>query len=108
MELIRYTAVSEGTATSRPTSPLKRLLAILRGILDELSDQNAYRRYLTAHRVEHSPATWRGFQDQHWQAKARRGRCWQAFARNAIRTHRPIPRRSNTGRARSVAMPMAM
>jgi hypothetical protein len=54
---------------------MSRLLAILRGILDELSDQNAYRRFLTAHGVEHSPAVWREFQDEHWRAKSRRGRC---------------------------------
>jgi hypothetical protein len=54
---------------------MKRLLTILRGILDELSDQSAYRRYLTAHSVAHSPQAWRAFQDQHWQAKSRRGRC---------------------------------
>jgi hypothetical protein len=54
---------------------MKRLLAILRGILDELSDQNAYRRFLAAHGVEHSPSAWREFQDEHWRAKSRRGRC---------------------------------
>jgi hypothetical protein len=54
---------------------MKRLLAILRGILDELSDQNAYRRYLLAHGIEHSPEVWREFQDEHWHAKSRRGRC---------------------------------
>jgi hypothetical protein len=54
---------------------MKRLLEILCGIVDELSDQNAYRRYLLAHGIEHSPATWRKFQDAHWLAKSRRGRC---------------------------------
>jgi hypothetical protein len=54
---------------------MKRLLAILRGIVDELSDQTAYRRFLVAHGVEHSPTAWREFQDEHWQAKSRRGRC---------------------------------
>lgn len=54
---------------------MKRLLEILRGLLDELSDQNAYRRFLLAHQVEHSPGAWREFQDAHWQAKSRRGRC---------------------------------
>ncbi len=54
---------------------MKRLLTILRGILDELSDQSAYRRFLVAHGVQHSPTAWREFQDEHWQAKSRRGRC---------------------------------
>jgi hypothetical protein len=49
--------------------------AILKGILDELSDQNAYRRYLLAHGTEHTPTAWREFQDEHWRAKSRRGRC---------------------------------
>jgi hypothetical protein len=51
-----------------------RGLTIIRGIVDELSDQTAYRRFLTAHGVEHSPTAWREFQDEHWQAKSRRGR----------------------------------
>jgi hypothetical protein len=51
------------------------LAAIVRGILNELSDQNAYRRYLAAHGRNHSAEAWRAFQDEHWQAKSRRGRC---------------------------------
>jgi hypothetical protein len=51
------------------------LLEIVRGVLDELADQNAYRRYLTAHGESASPRAWRQFQDEHWQAKSRRGRC---------------------------------
>jgi len=54
---------------------MRRLLEILRGILAELSDQNAYRRYLVAHGVTDSPTAWRAFQDEHWLAKSRRGRC---------------------------------
>jgi predicted transcriptional regulator len=54
---------------------LTTLLANLRGIVDELSDQNAYQRHLQAHKTVHSPEQWRRFQDEHWQAKARRGRC---------------------------------
>ena len=52
-----------------------RWLKILRGILDELTDQRAYRRYLGAHGVQASGVAWRAFQDEHWQAKSRRGRC---------------------------------
>jgi len=40
-----------------------------------LSDQNAYRRHLAAHGAVHSPEEWRRFQDEHWAAKSRRGRC---------------------------------
>ncbi len=54
---------------------MKHFLQILRGILAELTDQNAYRRYLTAHGVTDSPTAWRAFQDEHWRAKSRRGRC---------------------------------
>jgi len=54
---------------------LRRLLEISTGILAELTDQNAYRRYLAAHDLEPSGASWRAFQDEHWQAKSRRGRC---------------------------------
>ena len=54
---------------------MSRLLKILRGIVAELSDQNAYHRYLTAHGETDSPAAWRRFQDHHWAAKSRRGRC---------------------------------
>jgi hypothetical protein len=54
---------------------MTRFWAILRGILDELSDQTAYRRFLAAHDLAASPQAWRTFQDLHWQAKSRRGRC---------------------------------
>ena len=53
----------------------KELKMILRGIIDELSDQNAYRRHLVAHRAEHSAEQWRLFSDERWQEKARRGKC---------------------------------
>ena len=54
---------------------MKKLLAILAGILAELTDQRAYRTYLAWHGVEHSADQWRRFCDQRWAAKARRGRC---------------------------------
>jgi hypothetical protein len=57
------------------STPLDQALTLLRGIVDELTDQSAYRRFLLAHGVEHSPTAWREFQDEHWQAKSRRGRC---------------------------------
>ena len=56
-------------------SALRQFWQILRGIVAELSDQNAYARYLSAHGATHSPEEWRRFQDHHWQAKSRRGRC---------------------------------
>ncbi len=54
---------------------IRRFFAILKGIIFELSDQNAYDRHLKAHGVAHSPVEWRKFQDELWAAQARRGRC---------------------------------
>jgi hypothetical protein len=53
----------------------RKLLEIVSGVMAELSDQNAYRRHLSTHGVPHSPHEWRRFQDEHWGAKTRRGRC---------------------------------
>jgi hypothetical protein len=53
----------------------RALLHNVAGVIAELADQNAYRRHLAAHGVAHSADEWRRFQDEHWQAKARRGRC---------------------------------
>ena len=54
---------------------LRQILAIFRGIASELTDQTAYQRYLTEHKLEACGESWRAFQDEHWQAKSRRGRC---------------------------------
>jgi hypothetical protein len=58
---------------------MRKLLAIvsgiISGIIQELSDQSAYRRYLSWHGVEHSGDAWRRFSDERWAARARRGRC---------------------------------
>jgi hypothetical protein len=54
---------------------MKQLLNIIRGILAELTDQNAYRRYLAAHQLEACGESWREFQDEQYQAKSRRPRC---------------------------------
>jgi hypothetical protein len=54
---------------------LRKLARIVSGVVAEISDQAAYQRHLAAHSVPHSPAEWRRFQDEHWQAKSRRARC---------------------------------
>ncbi len=54
---------------------LRNLAAIVRGILDELTDQRAYQLHLDAHGVVHSPDEWRRFCDAQWLARSRRGRC---------------------------------
>lgn len=53
----------------------RALGGIISGVLAELSDQNAYRRHLAAHRTVHSPQEWRRFQDEHAAAGSRRPRC---------------------------------
>jgi hypothetical protein len=53
----------------------QHFITVVRGILDEVFDQSAYRRHLAAHGLEHSGEEWRRFSDQHWAAKSRRGRC---------------------------------
>ena len=54
---------------------LKQLAAAIRGIVDEISDQSAYRRHLEAHGVRHSADEWRKFCDQRWEAASRRAKC---------------------------------
>lgn len=54
---------------------MRKFLEILRGILDEITDQNAYRRHLQAHGATHSPDEWRKFCDERYRAQATRPRC---------------------------------
>lgn len=54
---------------------LRRLFAGIRDLLNELSDQNAYARHLSAHAVAHSPAEWRRFTDERFRAKYQRPKC---------------------------------
>lgn len=54
---------------------LRGVFNALSGIIDEISDQNAYRRHLEAHGAVHSPEQWRRFQDEHAAANSRRARC---------------------------------
>ncbi len=54
---------------------IRRMVDLLRALLRELSDEAPYQRHLAAHGVAHSPAEWRRFCDEKWNAKARRGRC---------------------------------
>lgn len=54
---------------------MKHFFLILRGILDELTDQSAYRRYLASHGAVDSGEEWRKFTDERWKAKSERVRC---------------------------------
>jgi hypothetical protein len=68
-----------GTGFSLCLVPIRHLshraITLLRAILDEIFDQSAYRRHLSAHNIEHSGPEWRKFQDHHLSAKSRRARC---------------------------------
>ncbi len=52
-----------------------RIIEVLKGIVNELTDQSAYRRYLSAHGLNPSPTAWRSFSDQKWDASAKRPKC---------------------------------
>jgi len=58
---------------------LRRLFAgIFAGtwdLLNELSDQNAYARHLSACGCQHSAAEWRRFTDERFRAKYQRPKC---------------------------------
>jgi len=43
--------------------------------LRQISDENAYQRYLLAHNRPHSGEEWRRFSDQHFQRKYARAKC---------------------------------
>jgi hypothetical protein len=53
----------------------RSFVRIVVSVVDEISDQNAYRRHLAAHGAVHSPDEWRRFQDQQSAANSRRPRC---------------------------------
>ena len=53
----------------------RSFVRIVAAVVDEISDQNAYRRHLAAHGTVHSPDEWRRCQDQLSAANARRPRC---------------------------------
>ncbi len=56
-------------------SLLKRASFLLWELLQELSDESAYRRHLAYHGRRHSPEEWRRFSDQRLQAKYVRPKC---------------------------------
>ena len=67
------------TVMERPADVSKKVwrkfTLVIRGVLDEIFDQTAYRRHLAAHGAKHSGKEWRRFCDEHWAAKSRRGTC---------------------------------
>lgn len=51
------------------------LMAIVAGLLRELSDQSAYARHLAANKAIHSGGEWRRFQNERLRAKYARAKC---------------------------------
>ena len=56
-------------------SGIARFWRGLVAFLREIGDENAYRRYLAAHDLEHSGAAWRRFSDLRFKRDCRRARC---------------------------------
>jgi hypothetical protein len=57
---------------------MKLLRTFAAGIVDllrEISDQNAYARYLAARGVAHSGEEWRRFSDDRFRTKYRKAKC---------------------------------
>lgn len=54
---------------------LRTLLQLALGLLRELSDENAYQRYLIVHHAAHSGEQWRMFSDERLRAKYLRAKC---------------------------------
>ncbi len=61
---------------------MKRLLSkfraagrIIRGLLRELADENAYERHLAAHGVARGAEEWRRFSDERMRARYQRAKC---------------------------------
>ena len=52
-----------------------RLLRLMRALLRELADENAYQRHLAAHGRPHSAGEWRRFCDERLRAKYARAKC---------------------------------
>ena len=54
---------------------LVQLLAFVRSLAKELSDEAAYQRHLMRAALPHSPAEWRKFSDARFVRKYRQGKC---------------------------------
>ena len=54
---------------------LRAFVQVILGILRELSDQNAYKRYLAAHGRCHSGQEWRRFSEERFRVKYARPKC---------------------------------
>ena len=54
---------------------MRKFWAVVVGIVNELTDQTAYKRYLEAHALNHSADSWRAFSDERHGAKYKRAKC---------------------------------
>jgi hypothetical protein len=54
---------------------IRNLASGIADLLREISDQNAYARYLAARGVEHSGEEWRRFSDERFRMKYRKAKC---------------------------------
>src|SRR5262249_59506914 len=68
-------AISEGSGSAvrplaiEPGGSMRRIGRLILALLRELSDENAYRRYLATEGRTHSGAEWRKFSEQRFRAK---------------------------------------
>jgi len=54
---------------------MKRVFRLIRALLRELSDENAYERHLAAHGRSHSGEEWRRFSEERLGQKYARAKC---------------------------------
>jgi len=54
---------------------MRKLARFVLALLRELADENAYRRYLSAHGVPHSREAWRRFSEERLGARFTRPKC---------------------------------
>ena len=54
---------------------MRRFCELVLALLRELSDENAYQRYLDAHGCKPSKQEWRRFSEEHLRAKYARAKC---------------------------------
>ena len=54
---------------------IRSLVRLLIALLQELSDETAYKRHLAAHGMEHSGNAWRHFSSERFNSKFIRPRC---------------------------------
>jgi len=59
----------------RGGAEIRRVGALLMGLLREIGDENAYHRHLEAHGREASGTEWRRFSEERMRAKYARAKC---------------------------------